>query len=59
MKRSYPRKYQMNLLVELLAILTLCIGCYVFKSLPSEWLSYLEVLVFFADCLIQMLVLES
>ena len=48
----------MNLLVELLAILTLCSGCDVFRSLPSEWLSYLKVLVFFTDSFIQMLGLE-
>jgi len=59
MKRSYLRKYQLNLLVVLLAILTLCSGYHVFKSLPSKWLSCLKVLVFFTDCLIQMLGLES
>ena len=55
MKRIYLRKYHMNLLVGLLAILTLCSECHVFITLPSECLSYLKVLVFFAGSLIQML----
>jgi hypothetical protein len=59
MKRSYLRKYRMNILVGLLAIITLCSGYHVFKSLPIESLSYLKVLVFFTDSLIQVLGLES